>query len=273
MKTSIIIHGHFYQPPRENPYTGILDNQESAKPFANWNEAVYRTCYLPNAYSRYLSPYGKITNIYNNYSSISANFGPTLLNWIDTAHPYFINKLKEADSISISNTGHSNFLAQCYNHAILPLETRRNKTLQVKWAIEDYKYRFGHEPEGLWLGECAIDKETVDVLGENNIKFVVLSPWQGTSIDGKSLNGKPAPCNRAFIIEGFEKSISAFFYDPDLASGISFGHFLRDADDLYGKIKNIRKERNNPKLIHWATDGEIYGHHEPYGDMALAALI
>ncbi|MCR4675884.1 MAG: DUF3536 domain-containing protein [Sphaerochaetaceae bacterium] len=273
MKTSIIVHGHFYQPPREDPYTGIVPFQETPDNCINWNEQIYRTCYLPNAYSRYLDFTGKVSSITNNYSYISSNFGPTLLKWMDEAHPEFLPKLKEADRISMKQTGHSNFLAQCYNHTILPLENIRTKNTEVKWAIEDYCYRFGHRPEGFWCAECAIDKETVDVLADNGILFVVLSPWQASAIDGKPLNGKSAPCDRAFYIEGFRNKIVAFFYDPELASGISFGHLLRDADGLFEKLRQMRTKRHNPALIHWATDGEIYGHHESFGDMALAALI
>lgn len=273
MKTSLIIHGHFYQPPRENPYTGIIPYQETPDNCGNWNEEIYRTCYLPNAYSRYLDFSGKIDRINNNYCYISSNFGPTLLKWMDSAHPEFIKKLKEADRESISRTGHSNILAQCYNHVILPLENLRTKETQVKWAIEDYSFRFGHRPEGFWLAECAIDKATIDVLAENGITYVVLSPWQAIAIDGKSLEGSPAPCDRPFFIEGNNSRITAFFYDPDLASGISFGHLLRDADSLYEKLVDMKNARNNPDLISWATDGEIYGHHEAFGDMALAALI
>ena len=268
MKTALIIHGHFYQPPREDPSTGIVDSQQSAKPYANWNDAVYKTCYKPNAYSRYLANDGKVEAIYNNYSTISSNFGPTLLNWMDDAHPHFIEKLREADRESIQKYGHSNFIAQTYNHVILPLESRKDKVIQVQWALEDYKTRFGHESEGFWCSECAIDLETIDVLAENNIKFVILSPWQA-----KLPKGQCAPSDRPFILKGKEKSIAAFFYNGDFASGISFGHLLRDADALYQNIVSYRKEHNCPKLLSWATDGEIYGHHEAFGDMALAALI
>ncbi|MCR5760595.1 MAG: DUF3536 domain-containing protein [Sphaerochaetaceae bacterium] len=273
MKTSLIIHGHFYQPPRENPYTGIIPYQETPGNCGNWNEEIYRTCYLPNAYSRYLDFTGKIEEIVNNYCYISSNFGPTLLKWMDDAHPEFIKKLREADNESLERTGHSNILAQCYNHTILPLENRRTKETEVKWAIEDYTYRFGHKPEGFWLAECAIDKATIDVLSENGITYVVLSPWQAVAIDSVPLKGAPAPCDRPFYIEGNNSRIVAFFYDPDLASGISFGHLLRDADALYEKLVEMKEERKDPALINWATDGEIYGHHEAFGDMALAALI
>lgn len=273
MKTALIIHGHFYQPPRENPKTGIVPKQQSASPFDNWNEAVFKTCYEPNAFSRYLTSDGKVDSIYNNYCTISSNFGPTLLNWIDDTHPAFIEKLREADRASIGKFGHSCFIAQTYNHTILPLDSKKNKKIQIQWALEDYRVRFGHESEGFWCSECAIDKYTVDELAEAGIKFVILSPWQVESINGEKLNGNPAPCNRPFIINGNKHRIAAFFYNAEYASGISFGHFLTDADKLYQNLVNWRTVNKQPKLLTWATDGEIYGHHEPFGDMALAALI
>ncbi|MBR2281663.1 MAG: DUF3536 domain-containing protein [Spirochaetales bacterium] len=274
MKTSIIIHGHFYQPPRENPYTGVLPVQASAKPYENWNEAIYQTCYKPNSASRYLSFDGKIDHIYNNYASISTNMGQTLLDWIDQEHPAFMKKLAAADRDSIRVFGHSTLMAQGFNHTIMPLDCEHTKRIQTHWAIESYKRRFGHAPEGFWLAECAINEETVDILAEYGIKFVVLAPWQAIAIDGVALNGKPMPSDRPFIIKGRNGgSLSAFFYNGEFASGVSFGHMLRDADAMFKRLKELRREMGNPALISWATDGEIYGHHEPFGDMGLAALV
>ncbi len=274
MKTSIIIHGHFYQPPRENPYTGIIPVQSSAKPYENWNESIYATCYKPNSGSRYLSFDGKIDHIYNNYSRISTNMGQTLLDWIDDAHPAFIKRLVEADRESIRKFGHSTLMAQAFNHTIMPLDCEHTKRIQTYWAVESYKQRFGHEPEGFWLAECAINPETVDVLAEYGIKFVVLAPWQAIAIDGVDLKGKPMPSDRPFIIKGKKGgTLSAFFYNGEFASGVSFGHMLRDADAMFKRLKELRKEMHYPAMISWATDGEIYGHHEPFGDMGLAALI
>ncbi len=279
LRTALIIHGHFYQPPREDPFTGVYPAQPSADPFPDWNEAVYKTCYEPNAFSRYLNTGGKIEHIYNNYENISFNFGPTLLKWIDEKHPRFMQRLIDADKSSIARLGHSNIIAQTYNHTILPLESTENKRIQISWAVEDYARRFGHAPEGFWCAECAIDEETVDLLSEAGIKYTILSPWQAKSIGGKDLEGGCAPYDRPFLLRGRNRSIAAFFYNGDFASGISFGHLLRDADALYRNISEYRrsaaiqsKTQTPPALLHWATDGEIYGHHEPFGDMALAAL-
>ncbi|MBO4393251.1 MAG: DUF3536 domain-containing protein [Spirochaetales bacterium] len=273
-KTSIIIHGHFYQTPRENPYTGVVPIQSSAKPYDNWNESIFATCYKPNSTSRYLSADGRVDQIYNNYSRISVNFGQTLLDWIDDAHPVFIKMLRRADTESIRRYGHSSFMAQGFNHTIMPLDNEHIKRIQTEWAIESYIQRFGHSPEGFWLAECAINPETVDILSEYGIKFVVLAPWQANAIDGVPVANGAMPCDRPFIIEGKNGGrLSAFFYNGEFSSGVSFGHMLRDADAMFKSLKDLRLKMGNPDLISWATDGEIYGHHEPFGDMGLAALI
>ena len=273
-KTSIIIHGHFYQPPRENPYTGVVPIQSSAKPYDNWNESIFATCYKPNSTSRYLSADGRVDQIYNNYSRISVNFGQTLLDWIDDAHPVFMKMLRRADTESIRRYGHSSFMAQGFNHTIMPLDNEHTKRIQTEWAIESYIQRFGHSPEGFWLAECAINPETVDILSEYGIKFVVLAPWQANAIDGVPVANGAMPCDRPFIIEGKNGGrLSAFFYNGEFSSGVSFGHMLRDADAMFKSLKDLRLKMGNPDLISWATDGEIYGHHEPFGDMGLAALI
>lgn len=277
-KTSLILHGHFYQPPRENPSTLVIPKQPSAAPFADWNEKIYNDCYDANTHSRYLSEYGKIVSLTNNYAYISFNFGPTLLHFLDDHYPECVKLLREADEASIKRLGHGNAMAQSFNHTILPLDRPEDARLQIKWGIDDFKYHYNREPEGMWMPECGINNKVVDLLAEENIKFVVLSPWQCRAVEDDNgsiieLNGAPAPYYEPYILKG-EKGgeIAVFFYHPGLAEGISFGHLLRDADNLYSTILSI-KNNEHKMLIHTATDGEIYGHHEPYGDMALAALI
>lgn len=273
-KTSIIIHGHFYQPPREDPYTGVVPIQENAKPYDNWNEAIFATCYKPNSASRYLSPDGRVDHIYNNYARISVNIGQTLLDWADEAHPIFLKMLRRADAESMKRYGHTSFMAQAFNHTIMPLDSEHTKRIQTVWAIESFKKRFGHDPEGFWLAECAINDEVVDILSEYGIKFVVLAPWQANKIDGIPTQNGTMPCDRPFILKGKKGGeISAFFYNPEFSSGVSFGHMLRDADAMFKSLKDLKTKMEDPDLISWATDGEIYGHHEPFGDMGLAALI
>lgn len=277
MKTSLILHGHFYQPPRENPSTGIIPLQESAAPWTDWNEKIYSSCYGANLSSRYLDSDGRVISISNNYRYISFNFGPTLLRWAEKTHPELIEGLRDADRDSIRRLGHGNAMAQSFNHTILPLDTPERAKHQIEWGIEDFIHHYGREPEGMWLPECAVNESVVDILSQCGIKFVVLSPWQAESVeeeDGsiRNLGSFPAPSVRPYILTGEKgREIAAFFYEPDLASSISFGHALRSADSLYSTLLGYR--RDGRELIHTATDGEIYGHHEPYGDMALAALI
>ncbi len=277
-RTSLILHGHFYQPPRENPFTGIIPKQAQASPYIDWNERIWHDCYAANAHSRYLSPEGRIISITNNFSYISYNFGPTLLSWMEKEHPDTVELLIEADRESQRRTGYGNAMAQSFNHTILPLDSVKDARLQIEWGAMDFERHFGRKADGMWLPEAAINSNVIQLLYDEGIKFVVLSPWQCRAVEEESgkmtvLQGKPAPYWKSYILTGSNGGeISAFFYHPGLAESISFGHMLRSADNLYSTLKSI-KDKDRTPLIHTATDGEIYGHHEPYGDMALAALI
>ena len=276
--TPLILHGHFYQPPRENPLVNIIPKQSSAKPFSDWNERIYDDCYSTNAYSRFLNQYGQVERIFNNYEYISFNFGPTLLKWIRTYHPDLHERIIEADRESIKRLGFGNAMAQSFNHTILPLDTYQDARTQILWGVDDFTNRFGRAPQGMWLPEAAVNPSIVDLLSEAGIQFIVLSPWQCAQVETASgtwasTAADTVPYDTPFIIDGKNGGrVSAFFYHPRLASDISFGHVLRNADDIYRNLVHLKRDRH-PRLIHTATDGEIYGHHEPFGDMALAALI
>lgn len=277
-RTPIILHGHFYQPPRENPLTGIIPKQLSAAPYLDWNERILSSCYAANINARFLDGSGKVISITNNFEHISFNFGPTLLSWMEEYHKDIHDQIIEADKKSVKKLGHGNAIAQGFNHTILPLDSIDDARIQIRWGIQDFESRFERKPEGMWLPETAINSDVIDILNEEGIKFVILSPWQCKSVEDENkkmveLDGKPAPYDRAYILTGTKgKTINAFFYHPHLAENISFGHLLRDADAFYSHFEHLR-ESEKPKLIHTATDGEIYGHHEPFGDMALAAMI
>ncbi len=278
MSKTLILHGHFYQPPRENPDTDMLPIQPSAYPKENWNIRITDECYAANAYSRYLTYNGRIERITNNYEYLSFNFGPTLLQWIRRHREDVYGRIIEADRISLQrNAGHGNAIAQAFNHTILPLDAPGDAETQIAWGIEDFSYHFGRDAEGIWLPESAVNDHVLDAAISMGITFIILSPWQAERVESvpgtwRNLGASPAPYDHPYLLERPGGNLAVFFYHPGLAEGISFGHFLRDADSLYRHIRHIT-DHDGTRMIHTATDGEIYGHHEPFGDMCLAALI
>ena len=222
----ICVHGHFYQPPRENPSLEAIELQDSAYPYHDWNERVCSECYAPNGSSRILNEKGEIKEIVNNYAHMSFNFGPTLLSWIEEKVPKVYRSILDADQQSQQRFGgHGSAIAQGYNHMILPLANRGDKTTQVKWGIADFEHRFKRKPEGMWLPEAAVNTETLEVLAENGIKFTILAPRQAKRVRRKGsrkwidvAGGRIDP-SRAYLVQlPSRKSINVFFYDgPDLA--------------------------------------------------------
>ncbi|HOK41468.1 MAG TPA: DUF3536 domain-containing protein [bacterium] len=285
----LCIHGHFYQPPRENPWIDVIENQISAYPFHNWNERITYECYLPNCYSKVVDNEGKIFHIVNNFEFINFNIGPTLFAYFEKNFPEVYKKIIEADKRSRdNNNGFGNAIAQVYNHIILPLAKKRDKITQIKWGLEEFEYRFRRKAESIWLSETAIDNETVDLLINFGLKYIILSPTQaaryrkiGTK-EWQSANEKPIPTHRAYRIfkkdetgeKIKEKYIDVFFYNGKIASEISFGNILSNAEWLANEIiNNINKEAGPTQIISIATDGEVYGHHRKFADMCLASLI
>lgn len=274
MAKKIIIHSHFYQPPRENPDTMEIDTESSAFPFQNWNDRITSECYRANAFSRYLDSDAHVKKIINNYKYMSFNFGPTLLTYLEKQHPNVVEAIKEADRESIKLFGEGNAIAQSYNHTILPLDDKDFASTQIRWALDDFERFYGRKAKGFWCPECAISPFVIDLLAKEGVKFVILSPFQldYLTIDGKIIKQKDvtnAHLAMPYTIKGEKYSISAFFYNGSLSSDISFAHLLRSADNFY---KRLLKETEDCPLVMAATDGEIYGHHEPFGDMAFAAL-
>ncbi len=281
----VTIHGHFYQPPRENPWLEVIEVQDSAYPFHDWNQRVTAESYRPNATSRVLGVKGKITRIVNNYSRMSFNFGPTLLDWLKDEARDVYEAILEADRESISRFGgHGSAIAQVYNHIIMPLANRRDKVTQVVWGIEDFRSRFSRDPEGMWLAETGVDTETLEVLADHGIKFTILAPRQANRVreikgedthhtgEWRDVAGEWIDTRQSYICRlPSGKTINLFFYNGGLAKSVAFEGLLKDgakfADYLLGGL-----DRNNsmPQLSHIATDGETYGHHHHFGDMALA---
>jgi alpha-amylase/alpha-mannosidase (GH57 family) len=278
MEKYICIHGHFYQPPRENAWLEVIEVQDSAHPYHDWNERISAECYGPNAASRILEN-GVIKNIVNNYSRISFNFGPTLLSWMEENERETYDAIIQADHESTKLFGgHGSALAQVYNHMIMPLANYRDKQTQIIWGIRDFERRFNREPEGMWLAETAVDTETLELLAENNIKFTILAPrqakafrkigeeeWQDVSKRGINTR-KPY---KVFLPSG--KSIALFFYDGEISQNVAFNGLLNDGEKFSNALRNAFDVNDaEPQLVHIATDGETYGHHHKHGDMALA---
>ncbi len=279
MERYICIHGHFYQPPRENPWLDAIELQDTAYPYHDWNERITAECYAPNMASRILDEKGRIVQLVNNYSKISFDFGPTLLSWMESNAPDVYQAILHADKESRKRfSGHGSALAQAYNHMILPLANRRDKYTQVIWGIRDFEHRFGRKPEGMWLPETAVDLETLEILSELGILFTILAPRQAKRvrpIAGESwedVSGEKVDPTMAYILSlPSGRTINLFFYDGPRSRAIAFEGLLKKGETFAQKILEAFSEgRSRPQLIHLATDGETYGHHHRHGDMALA---
>lgn len=274
----LCIHGHFYQPPRENPWLNKVEIQDSAYPYHDWNHRINAECYARNSASRILNEEGKVVDIINNYAWMSFNMGPTLLTWIENQAPETYQSILQADKDSQEHfSGHGSALAQVYNHMIMPLANRRDKQTQVIWGIEDFKSRFGRDPEGMWLGETAANTETLEVLAENGIKFTILSPYQAKNFrkigDKEWMDGTDAKVDtqnsyRCNLPSG--KTINLFFYDGPASQAVAFEGLLNNGEEFAKRLLGRLSEKEGPQLVNIATDGESYGHHHHLGEMALS---
>ena len=275
----ICIHGHFYQPPRENAWLEAVELQDSAYPYHDWNERIANECYEANAASRILDEQGRIVQIVNNYSNISFNFGPTLLAWLEEHTAGVYEKIIQADLQSRERfSGHGSALAQAYNHIILPLANQRDKHTQILWGIRDFEHRFERKPEGMWLPEAAVDQATLDVLAERGVLFTILSPYQAKRVRPMGEEewvdvGLGTIDPRMPYLQHLSggRSIAIFFYDGPISQAVAFERLLKNGEEFAKRlIGGFDAQRQAPQLVHIATDGESYGHHHRRGDMALA---
>lgn len=282
MAKYLCLHGHFYQPPREDPWTGQVPEQPSAAPFHDWNERVWREAYEPNAKARRVDSQGRILDVVNNYQGMSFNFGPTLLAWLESGHPDSYRSLIEDDRLSRRRFGeYGAAMAQAYGHMIMPLAGERDKITQVKWGVADFLYRFGRRPEGMWLPETAADKASLDVLADHGIRFTILSSFQASRIrplDGgqwRDVSGGGIDTTRAYRMKLFEgRHIDLLFYHADLSRGVAFEGLLKSGEKFVESIQAAYHGGNDePQLVLIAADGETYGHHHKFGEMALAYVI
>lgn len=253
----LCIHGHFYQPPREDPFTGRIPHEPGATPYDNFNERAAAQCYVPNVES-------------GNFARISFDVGPTLASWLEHKHPEIYERIVGADRLARRHYGVGNALAHPYFHTILPLATARDKRTQIMWGLSDFATRFGHRAEGMWLAETAVDLETLDMLAEQGVRYTVLAPWQATGyIDPTEPYMVRLPSGRA---------IAVFFFNGRLSSAVSFDEratinadtFARE--HLFAALNPDKDSRGQDQLIVVATDGELYGHHKPFRDQFLTHL-
>jgi len=293
----LCVHGHFYQPPRENPWLEMIEVQKSAFPYHDWNDRITRECYGPNTRSRLHGENGRIAKLINNYEYMSFDFGPTLLSWLEIKHPWIYSQILAADKAGQKRyNGHGNALAHVYNHIIMPLATYRDKLTQIRWGLADFRHRFHREPEGMWLAETAVDMETLGLMADEGIRFTVLSPLQASSVrslatlppssSSASLKDKhpgwmdvsgaridPTRPYRVFLNNEHTRFIDVFFYDDPLSRSIAYEKVLSSGEALLGRIKGIlENHKDGPRILSIATDGESYGHHFKFGEMALSWL-
>lgn len=256
---ALSIHAHFYQPPREDPLTGIIPAESGATPYLNWNQKIHAECYKPNAELQ-------------NFEQISFNIGPTLFNWMQQHDPATTQAIIVQDRKNVQRYGVGNAMAQAYNHTILPLASRNEKITQIYWGIADFQHRFGRRPQGMWLPETAVDLETLEILAQSGLEFTILAPWQGqdSSLDITQPYLVNLPQN---------KQLAVFFYQQELSAQVSFHpESTINADDfakynLINKFQNDLSNQEKPQLILVASDGELYGHHQALRHYFLARLV
>jgi alpha-amylase/alpha-mannosidase (GH57 family) len=301
----ICIHGHFYQPPRENPWLETVEVQDSAAPYHDWNERITSECYAPNGASRIQNKQGQIVRILNNYSRMSFNFGPTLLSWLAEFAPRTYRMIQDADHASAARYGgHGSALAQVYNHIIMPLANDRDARTQIRWGIADFQHRFGRRPEGMWLAETAVSRRVLDLMAQEGIRYTVLAPSQCARVRRLSVEEIAARAavhhrrsndpldwpvssepwtespratvdtTHPYLVKLDEgRSINIFFYDGPASRAIAFEGLLNSGEDFGRRlVRSLKSDRpaNEPQLAHVATDGESYGHHHKHGEMALS---
>lgn len=247
------VHGHFYQPSREDPWTGEIPVEIGATPYRNWNEKIFNDCYLPNIQE-------------GNFSKISFNIGPTLTRWMRQYQPEAIQKIVEADKDNFNKFGCGNAMAQPYHHTILPLASRKDKRIQMIWGIKDFEMTFGRKPEGMWFPEAAVNQETLDTASDLGIRYTILAPWQVKNEEKQ---------NPSWVRTANGKSMTIFLYNRSLSSDVSFNSNATINADTFAQSRLQREySSGNPeRLLLIATDGELYGHHQPFREKFLSRLM
>lgn len=278
MTRYVCIHGHFYQPPRESPWLDAIEGQESAAPFHDWNERITSECYRPNAFARVLDRRGRIDRLVNNYARISFNVGPTLMIWLAEHEREVHDAIIEADRRAVRDTGSGAAIAQAHGHLILPLCNDRDRATQVRWGARDFELRFGRRPKGMWLPETACDTPSLEALAAEGIEFTILAPSQAARVRPASnaawidVRGARVETRRPYRVAlPSGRSITAFFYDGPTSRAVAFERLLDDGEGFARRLTSLfQPGARETQLVHIATDGETYGHHHRFGEMALA---
>ena len=281
-KRYLCLHGHFYQPPRENPWIEEIEVQDTAAPFHDWNARITAECYGPNAAARILAGDRRIADVVNNYRLLSFNFGPTLLSWLERANPAVYEAILEADRLSASDrNGHGNALAQAYNHAILPLCSPRDQRTQIEWGLADFRRRFGRDAEGIWLPETAVDLPTLEHVAAAGLRFTILSPYQAKAVRGpeakafEDVSGGRVDPSRPYLVKlASGRTVTVFFYDGPIAKALAFEGGLSSPDELLRRLEGgFAASRSHVELLNVAVDGETFGHHKKQGDEVVAGAL
>lgn len=267
---SVVLHAHFYQPPRENPWTGRVPRQPSAAPDRDWNVRVTRECYAPFTRARLDEgdEEGGALRELNLLEFVSFNFGPTLLSWMERESPDAYARVLDADAASLERIGHGNAIAQAYHHSILPLASARDKHTEVRWGLEDFQRRFGRASAGLWLPETAMDAETLDVVADHGVRFVFVAPHQ---VDPVPVGGMPGRYRTAGGVD-----LTLVPYDGVLAHEVAFGNAAADGESWAERLATVGWDGAGPEargLVSLAMDGETFGHHHAFAEMGLAAAV
>jgi alpha-amylase/alpha-mannosidase (GH57 family) len=282
-KVSLCIHSHFYQPPRENAWTGEIEPQQSAAPFHDWNERILQECYKPNSEAVIVDEHDNVIKRINNYEYFNFDFGPTLLSWIKKKHHKTYERIIEADKRSTEvHSGHGNAIAMIYNHVIMPLANYNDKITQVKWGVADFKFHFGREPAGIWLPETACNEETLEVLVNEGIKYIILDPSQASKVrkihhgkwkDVSSGNINTEISYHCYLEKYHNKFINIFFYNGSLSKNIAFDDHIFNSTRLLQRLEHVPIEnKKSDNLISAAVDGETFGHHKHYTERSMAYL-
>ena len=266
----VCIHGHFYQPPRENPFTGRIDPQPSAAPWPDWNHRITAECYRPNTRAPILDEHGAVRRRINTFAHTSSDVGPTLMRWLERHAPDVHESIVRADHDALARLGHGSAIAQGYHHAILPLSSDRDRDREIAWGIRDFQQRFGRDPEGMWLPETAVDVPTLAALARAGIACTLLAPRQCAAVRSPGGSWRPLDPGRAYLVDTPDGPMTVLFYDGPTSRGVAFDGLLHDGAHF---ARVLAAAGGEDRLALVATDGESYGHHHRHGEMALAKAI